>query len=62
MSTGQENRQAAMKWWNGLSFEDKWYAIVKAKKYIKGYPDRSPGTLTGREIEMLHIKNIKQKP
>lgn len=47
-------RETAMKWWNAMSFEEKYFVIVKYKEHVPGYPDRSPDTLTGREIELLY--------
>lgn len=42
-----------MRWWNSISFEEKWIATVRCKTVIVGYPDRDPRSLTGREIEMI---------
>lgn len=46
-------REKAIKWWNSLTFEEKWFIIVKNKELITGYPDRNPDSLTGREIELI---------
>lgn len=48
-----ETREKALAWWNGLTFEEKFIAMVKAKTVVIGYPDRNPETLTGREVELL---------
>jgi len=53
MLENENRREISQKWWNSLSFEARWNEIVKGKHLINGYPDRSPNTLTGREIEML---------
>lgn len=49
-----EKREEAIKWWDSLTFEEKWYKIIKSKDSILGYPDRSPDSLTGREIEIIY--------
>jgi len=59
METKKTTRQLAMEWWNKITFEEKWSAIVNCKDQILGYPYRSPLSLTGREIEILH-KNKEQ--
>lgn len=48
-------REAAMKWWNNMPFENKWYPIIRNRDLILGYPDRNPNSLTGTEIELLWI-------
>lgn len=56
-----ESREKALAWWNRLTFEEKFLAMVKGKTVIIGYPDRNPETLTGREIELLHVsQNLTQ--
>ena len=47
-------RERALKWWQGLSFEDKWFNIVQNKSWVKGYPDRSPDLLSDSEIELIY--------
>jgi hypothetical protein len=54
------NREKALQWWKGLTFEAKWFEIIKAKEYITGYPDRAPDSLTAREIQIIHAKNNHQ--
>jgi hypothetical protein len=54
-----EQREKAIKEWNNLTFEQKYFMIVKNKSIVKGYPDRSPDTLTGREIEEIIANNQK---
>ena len=54
----ENNRQNAMKWWNSLSYEDKFFKIIEYKEEIKGYPHRGPDSLTGSEIELLYNKEI----
>ena len=51
-----ESREKALLWWSGLTFEEKFIAMVKGKRVVIGYPDRNPDTLTGREIELLMIE------
>lgn len=48
-------RQLAMQWWDNLTYEEKFFNIIKNKTQIVGYPDRGPNDLTGREIEGLHL-------
>ena len=58
MST--QTRLEAMYWWNEMSFEEQYFKMVKYKKHVLGYPDRSPTTLTGREVEKLHKEHINE--
>jgi hypothetical protein len=51
----------AMKWWNAMSFEDKWYKIIKYKVLVLGYPERTPNSLTGREIENIYKAHVTDK-
>lgn len=48
-----ENRKKALQWWNNLTFEEKYFKVVKHKELVVGYPDRDPNTLTGREVEQI---------
>lgn len=47
-------REQSNQWWNSLPFEKQFEMIVKHKTLVIGYPDRQPGSLSGREAEMLY--------
>jgi hypothetical protein len=47
-------RKKAMKWWNGLTLETKFYATIGCNHLIEGDKSRHPDTLTGREIEIIY--------
>jgi len=47
------DEEKVMSWWNSLTFTHKYEVIIKYKRYITGYPDRSPDTLTRTEIHNL---------
>ena len=49
------NRQIALEWWNNLSFERQCMRMIEAK--IDPL-DRTPESLTGREIESLCPKHL----
>ena len=51
-------RKEAMLWWRHLKYIEQYELIVKHKTCIIGYPDRSPESLSGREIQMIHTKEI----
>jgi len=53
---GMKTREKAIKWWRAMSFEDKYFKIVKNSEVVFGYPDRDPNTLTGREVEIIYNK------
>lgn len=53
-----KERQIAIGWWNNISFEEKWYNVIKNKKDIVGYPHRDLSTLTGREIELIYNNKV----
>ena len=46
-------REKAINWWNGLSFEDKFFKTIQNNDLIVGDKTRHPNTLTGREIETI---------
>ena len=54
-------RKTAISWWNKLLYIEQWENIVQCKTLIIGYPDRSPESLTGREIESIY-KKLNQPP
>lgn len=47
------HREKAMKWWNSLSFEGKFYKVIAANSVIAGDNTRNPDSLTGSEIERV---------
>lgn len=48
-----KNRKEAMQWWNELDDIDR-------EEFTNlYYPDRHFSTLTGREIERIHLQEIK---
>lgn len=51
-------RQIALEWWNTITFEEKWYNVVKNKTSITGYPHRNVDTLSVREIELLYNNKV----
>jgi hypothetical protein len=54
-------RVNAMKWWNAMTNEEKWYKIVRHKTLVVGYPERTPDSLTGREIENIYKVELEGK-
>lgn len=54
MSFNTNTRELALKWWRDLTNEEKFFEVVSGKELILGYPDRTPDSLTGREIEVLY--------
>ena len=51
-------REIAIEWWKSISFEIKWYNVIKNKDKITGYPHRDILTLTGREIELIYNNKV----
>lgn len=49
--------EKAINWWNGLSFEDKFFKTIQNNNLIEGDKTRHPNTLTGREIEEIYKIN-----
>lgn len=48
-------REKAMKWWNQLSLEEKFYKIIPwLKSKDMDTTSRHPNSLTGREIEEIY--------
>lgn len=48
-------REIAMKWWNNLTFEEKFYKTISANGVLIGDTvDNHPDRLTGREIELVY--------
>lgn len=45
----------AMKWWNDLTLEEKFYKTIRNNSLIAGDKTRHPDTLTGREIEIIYV-------
>jgi hypothetical protein len=52
------NRMAALKWWNNMSRMNMWQLFIKYKEDIVGFNSRIPDNLTGREIELIHKKEL----
>ena len=56
-----ENRAKAIKWWNNLSFEQKYFKVVEwLWKQGKDTTERLPDSLTGREIEEIYLNKHKK--
>lgn len=53
-----ETRKNAIAWYKTLTFEEKYFQVLKNKEKIAGYPDRNPDSLTGREIQILYESRI----
>ena len=55
------NRAIAIEWWDNLSFEEQYFAVVKwLTKRERDTTERHPDALTGREIEEIYnLTNIK---
>lgn len=53
-------RELALKWWNNLTLEEKFYKVIPwlSDKGIN-VTERHPDTLTGREIEEIWSKETK---
>ena len=55
------NREIAMKWWNSLTFEEKFHKTIAANSVLIGDTvDNHPDRLTEGEIELVynfHSKN-----
>ena len=49
----ENHRETAMKWWNSLSFDEKFYKTIQANSVIAGDRTRNPESLTGSEIERV---------
>ena len=49
-----KNREQALKWWNGLTFEEQFYKTIEANSVIEGDRTRHPHSLTGREVEVIY--------
>lgn len=48
-------RSVAIKWWNSLTFEHKFYKVIEwLKSQNRDTTERHPESLTGREIEEIH--------
>lgn len=48
-------RGAAIKWWNSLTFEHKFYKVIEwLKNKNRDTTERHPNSLTGSEIEEIH--------
>ncbi len=50
-----DTRKNALKWWKLLSYPDKVSALRNCKDVI-GFDERTPESLTGREIEIIYRK------
>jgi hypothetical protein len=59
MSNIVDTRSTAMYWWNGLSTKEKYAVMEKHNSEIVHYLDRSPSSLTGREIQILYKSENK---
>ena len=46
-------RKLSKKWWDKLSFEEKFYWTFEANDLLAGDRTRHPNTLTGLEIEKV---------
>ena len=52
-------RKIALKWWNSLSFETKFFKTIKwLSSEKRDTTERHPNDLTGREIEQIYFQNI----
>lgn len=50
-----EERLKAIKWWNSLTFEHKFYKVIEwLKSENRNTTERHPDHLTGREIEEVY--------
>lgn len=50
----KSSREIVMKWWNSLSFEEKFYKTIAANSVLIGDTvDNHPDRLTGSEIEKV---------
>ena len=49
----ENHRENAMKWWESMDFETKFYKTIEANSVIVGDKTRNPETLTGSEIEKI---------
>ena len=55
-----KQRLAAMKWWNKMNLEDKFYTAIKYNYLLIGdTADNHPDRLTGREIELIYKETLK---
>ena len=46
-------REEAIKWFNSMNFEEKFYKTIEANSVISGDSTRNPNSLTGSEIEKI---------
>jgi hypothetical protein len=51
------SREKAMEWWNGLT-EDERLSRLRNTNSVLLNDERFPGSLTGREIELIYKKFI----
>ena len=48
-------RQSALKWWNSITFEEKFFATIKwLSSQNRDTTERHPHHLSGREIQEIH--------
>jgi hypothetical protein len=48
------NRKEALKWWNSMNLEQRFYKTIEHNHLILGDKTRHPDTLTGSEIEKIY--------
>lgn len=53
-------RMDAMKWWNNMGLEDRFYKTIKNNHLIEGDKTRHPNSLTGYEIERIYSNEVKK--
>ncbi len=52
--TQPEKRYASLLWWNGLTFEQKFYKVIEwLKASDRDTTERHPNDLTGKEIQEI---------
>lgn len=55
----ESHREKVMKWWNSLTFEEKFYKTINANSVLIGDTvDNHPDRLTGSEIEKVFEYNL----
>jgi hypothetical protein len=57
----KSSRRLAIDWWNGLTFEEKFFKTIKNNELIVGDKTRHLYSLTGREIETIWKSETKTK-
>lgn len=56
-----DSREIAMRWWNNMSLEERFYKTIAGNEVITGDKTRHPHSLTGREIEAIYNFHHKEK-